>query len=135
VRGADDASARSAIIDAAVSCLFAPNCEPALYTLHFRDGKSRPIYAGELVSGRLIEQICRAAGKSALLRPLEGGPRGMTVSDMQRATSEAIDRLARLLTLRNVREYLADLPEDIDVVRIERHRARASGTLRYLNAA
>lgn len=133
--GPASAASREEILEAAVSRLYASNSEGAVCTLHFRDGKSREIYAGELVSGRLIEQVCRAAARSAFMRHVGGGARGLMLADMHAATGEAIDRLRALLTLRNVKEYLADLPEDIDVVRVERNSGHASRALRYVHAA
>ncbi|MBW2723332.1 MAG: AAA family ATPase [Deltaproteobacteria bacterium] len=133
--GPASAASREEILEAAISRLYASNSEGAVCTLHFRDGKSRQVYAGELMSGRLIEQICRAAARGAFMRHVGGGARGLMLADMHAATGEAIDRLRTLLTVRNVKEYLTDLPEDIDVIRVERNTGHASRALRYVHAA
>ena len=126
---------REEILEVAIARLYAPNSEGAICTLHFRDGKSRAVYAKELMSGRTIEQICRAAARSAFMRHMGGGARGLVLSDMHAAVSEAIDRLRSLLTVRNVNEYLIDLPEDIDVIRVERNTGPTNRALRYVHAA
>jgi ATP-dependent 26S proteasome regulatory subunit len=131
--GAAAAETRREIIETAVSRLYAPNGEDALCVLYFRDGKARPVSARELVSGRLIEQICRSARQEAFVRHLSGGAAGVRVADMEKAASEAIQRLSTTLTLHNAREHLDDLPQDVDVVRVETSRRRVMRPIRYLN--
>jgi ATP-dependent 26S proteasome regulatory subunit len=126
---------RCEIIESAVSRLYAPNGEDALCVLYFRDGKSRPVSVRELVSGRLIEQICRSAREGAFARHLGGGTAGVRVADMEKAVSEAIQRLSTTVTPRNAREYIDDLPQDLDVVRVETPRRRVARPIRYLNTA
>jgi proteasome ATPase len=127
------ASSRQDLIARAVSRLFAPNADNQLCTLKFRDGKSRPIAARELISGRVIEQICRAARQRAFLRDVRLGDAGLRGEDIDEAVSDAIDRLATTLTPQNARAYLADLPHDIDVVAVEPVVRQLSRAHRYLN--
>jgi ATP-dependent 26S proteasome regulatory subunit len=87
--GSAAAETRCEITESAVSRLYAPNGEDALCVLYFRDGKTRPVGARELVSGRLIEQICRSAREAAFVRHLGGGAAGVRVADMEKAVSEA----------------------------------------------
>jgi len=115
--GAD--ATRQEIIETAVSRLYSPNAQNEICTLRFRDGKTRTIAARELASGRLIEQICRSACRFAYLRDVRGGEPGVTAGDMHKALDEAIARLRTTLTIHNVRVYLGDLPQDIDVVAVE----------------
>ena len=133
--GSDAAETRKEIIETAVSNLYAPNAADALCTLHFRDGKTRPVGVRELVSGRLFEQICRSARQSAFERHVAGGTAGVRVVDMEKAVSAATQRLATTLTLHNVREHLEDLPQDADVVRVETPQRRVVRPIRYLNTA
>jgi SpoVK/Ycf46/Vps4 family AAA+-type ATPase len=110
---------RRELIDRAVSRMFAPNAENELCAVRFRDGKTRTVAARELASGRLIEQICRAARQTAFLREVQAGERGIRVADIDDAVADAIERLTTTLTPRNIRAYLNDLPQDIDVVSVE----------------
>ncbi len=131
--GALAESTREELIETAVSCLFAPNGENPLCVLHFRDGSTRSVGAHELVSGRLIEQLCRAARTSALARQVRGGARGVRVSDIRTAVSLATERLATTITRGNAHHYIADLPDDIDVVRVERPTRQVKRMQTYLN--
>jgi ATP-dependent 26S proteasome regulatory subunit len=133
--GLASAETRREIIESAVSRLYAPNSENAISVLHFRDGSSRAVDARQLVSGRLIEQICRSACEAAFARQLGGGTAGVRVSDMAEAVAAAIEGLATTMTLRNAHQYLEDLPDDADVVRVERPRRKVKRPTRYLNVA
>jgi len=133
--GSAEAETRKEIIETAVSNLYAPNAADALCILHFRDGKTRPVGVQEVVSGRLFEQICRAARQVAFERHVAGGTEGVRVADMEKAVSDATQRLATTLTLHNVREHLEDLPQDADVVRVETPQRRVVRPIRYLNTA
>ena len=122
---------RQALIDAGVSRLYEPNTDNMIASLQFRDGKRREVAARELVSGRLIEQICGAARAAAFERQCRGGESGVSVEDMQAAAAEAIGRLRKTLTTRNVRNFLSDLPQDLDVVSVESNQPRIE-TARYV---
>ncbi len=124
---------RDEILDTGVARLYAANGDADLCTIHFRDGQVRRIKAGELVSGRLLEQICRSAAERAFVRDVSGGTSGVEVGDMHHAVSDAMEMLATTLTIRNAREYLDDLPQDIDVVRVERLTHRVARRMRYVN--
>ena len=110
---------RQAIIDAGVSRLYDPNSNNMIASLQFRDGKRRDVAAQELVSGRLIEQICTAARASAFERHCRGGDPGISVIDMKTAAGDAIERLRNTLTVRNIKSYLSDIPQDLEVVEVE----------------
>ena len=115
---------RQALIDTGVSRLYEPNADNMIASLQFRDGKRREVTARELVSGRLIEQICTSVRAAAFERRCRGGESGLSVEDMQTATADAIERLRQTLSMRNVTGYLLDLPHDVDVVSVEAIRPR-----------
>jgi len=117
--GDDLPDLRQAIIDAGLSRLYDPNSNNKIASLQFRDGKRREVAARELVSGRLIEQICTAARAMAFERHCRGGESGVSIVDMQTSTGDAIERLRETLTVRNVKSYLGDIPHDLDVVEVE----------------
>jgi SpoVK/Ycf46/Vps4 family AAA+-type ATPase len=131
--GQASARTRQALIETAVSRLYAPNGENELCTLRFRDGKTRKIGARELMSGRLIEQICRAARQAAFLRHHRQGIPGLTVSDIEEAVTATIGRLSTTLSRYNVHAYLSDLPQDVDVVAVEPSVRRVPHTRRLMN--
>lgn len=122
---------RQSLIDAGVSRLYEPNTDNMIASLQFRDGKRREVAARELVSGRLIEQICGAARAAAFERQCRGGESGVSVEDMQAAAADAIGRLRKTLTTRNVQSFLSDLPQDLDVVAVESIQPRVE-TARYI---
>jgi ATP-dependent 26S proteasome regulatory subunit len=126
------ADTRAEIVDRAVSRLYSPNAENEVSVIKFRDGKTRTVAARDLMSGRMIAQICRAARQAAFLRDVNKKDRGVRVEDMEEAVCQAIERLAATLTPRNAHAYL-ELPQDIDVVAVEPIRRHAAGAHRYLN--
>jgi len=123
------------VIDTAVSLLYAPNAGNELCVLRFRDNKTRTVHARELVSGRLIEQVCHQACQEAFLRELGGGDAGLTVQDMRDAVASAIRKLSTTLTPRNVHTYLTDLSNDTDVVDIRPIERKVDRPHRYLAKA
>ena len=126
---------RREMIETAVSRFYSPNGENEICRLRFRDGTTRMIAARELLSGRMIAQVCKEACRRAFVREVGGGERGLRVDDMEHAVAKAIDRLASTLSIQNCHFYLADLPQDLDVVSVEVSRPRAVRTHQYLNAA
>lgn len=128
------AELRSELLDGAVSLLYAPNAENEIARITLRDGTSRAVRARELASGRLIEQICLAARERAFRRHARAEGAGLTTADAADAVSEALLRLSTTLTVHNARAHLDDLPDDLDVVRVEPIRARPERRHRYRHA-
>ena len=126
---------RAELIDCAVSRLYAPNAGNEVCTLKLRDGKTRTISAAALVSGRLIQQISLIAKKRAIHRVIANGPTGLKREDMEVAISEALERMATLLTPHNAHSYLETLGEDEQVVAVEPIRRRVDRPMHYLHIA
>ena len=128
--GAAAPATRRTMIESAVAKLCLPNAAGAtLATLRFRDGKTRAVQARDLMSGRLIEQICTEARERAFQRQVDGGTRGVTADDLDLAVDTVRDRLRATLTPQNVHSYLTDLPHDLGVVAVDlAPRARVSTT-------
>ncbi len=126
---------RSEVLETATSLLYAPNAENEVARLGLRDGTSRTVRARDLASGRLIEQICRAAREKAFRRHARSGPSGLSSADAADAVADALARLATMLSVHNARAHLDDLPEDVDVVAVEAIRARPERRHRYRHAS
>ena len=126
-------STRENLIDHSVSKFYSPNAGNELCTLRFRDGKQRIIVARELASGRLFENVCRTARRSAFLREVRGGTAGVQLSDMQDAVSQTLERMRTTLTIHNAHAYLTDLPQDVDVVSVEPIVRKVKQPHKYLN--
>jgi hypothetical protein len=131
--GTEASSTRDDLIDRAVSQLYSPNGDNSLCTIRFRDGKERVVTARELVSGRSIEQICKAAARKAYLRYLDTREHGVRAEDMDQAVSESIARWTTTLTRNNAHAYLSNLPQDVDVVAVEPVARRVRGYHQYVN--
>jgi SpoVK/Ycf46/Vps4 family AAA+-type ATPase len=131
--GSASQETRTQLIDLALSRIFDPNGDNTLCQVKFRDGRQRAIAAAELVSGRLIKQICRAACQRAYLRDLTHGERGIRTVDIEEAVADAIERLSTTLAPHNVRSYIPTLPQDVDVVSVEPVVRRVNRIHRYLN--
>ena len=122
---------RRQAIEAAVQQLYSPNAENDLCTLRLRDGSARTVAARQLLSGRVIEQMCRAARRRAFLRHAGGGEAGIQVGDLERCVEKALSRMRTTLTPRNAHSYLPDLPQDIGIVAVERIEPRVDRPSRY----
>jgi proteasome ATPase len=133
--GAKRRDTRQEVISQAVSRLYSPNADNQLCTLRFRDGKQRAVTARELLSGRVIEQVCRSARQAAFYRELEGGGAGVRVEDMEEAVADVLERLSTTLTRHNVYAYLSDLPQDVDVIAVDPVVRRVSRPHRFLRSA
>ncbi len=135
VDGCDSAEARRRIIDCAVSRIYAPNGDGELAEITFRNGKRRKVKAGDLINGASIANIARVALERALLRDQEEGEFVLRLEDVYHAMAGEFESLARPLTPANCRNYLQDLPQDIDVVQVEPLRRKVPRFFRYIQAA
>jgi SpoVK/Ycf46/Vps4 family AAA+-type ATPase len=133
--GASASSSRSEIIGTVVSRLYAPNSGNELCTLKFADGRTRVIAANEMVSGRLLSQICQSAKQSAFHRDASSGVRGIQLADIDSAVGVALEQLATSLSPQNVHHHLDDLADDEVVVSVVPHVSRVPNRQRYLTPA
>ncbi len=124
---------RHEVIEVALSRIYGPNADNQLSTIKFRDGSQRTVSAGELMSGRVIEQICRSVRQRAFLRDVTSNERGIQVPDIEEAVADVIDRLATTLSQQNVRSYLTNLPQDKDIISVQPMTRRVPRAHRYLN--
>jgi proteasome-associated ATPase len=127
--------ARRYLIQSAVSTIYSPNGNNELVQIGFRDGKRRMVKASELISGASIAKIVRIAVENACLREAERGLSGVQVEDIMHGLAEEFECLAKSLTPANCRLHLSDLPQDVDVVRVEPVIKRVSHVFQYVNAA
>ena len=116
--GEGPSAAREHLLDLAVGQIFAQNADTEVANLTLRDGKRRLVRAADLVSGAHLEAIAQAAIERACIREWESGPEGVNGGDIDAAVSDFF-RITRVLTPRNARNYLRDLPQDVDVVRVD----------------
>lgn len=130
--GEDPFAVREGLLDVAVAQLFAQNANTELANVTLRDGKRRVVRACDLLSGAQLEAIAQAAVERACVREAEGGPGGVTAADMQAAISDFFLSAPRALTPRNARNYLCDLPQDVDVVRVDLVERKVSHPHRYM---
>jgi proteasome-associated ATPase len=131
----DPGETRSRLISQLVSQIYAPNGENELATLTFRDGKRRVVRAADLISGASIAKIASDAIERAGVREIETGESGVRLSDLLAAAAEEFSSAARVLTPANCSRYLSDLPQDVDVVRVECAERKTFRSFRYLNVA
>jgi proteasome ATPase len=125
-------AARAAVINAALSCLYAPNAEGEVAAVTFRDGTRRPILARELVSGAMLAKLARVAIERACNREVDGGKGGVDPADLVNAIADELDSAVRALTPQNCRAFIRDLPQDLTVVRVEPTRRKGPRAHRYL---
>jgi SpoVK/Ycf46/Vps4 family AAA+-type ATPase len=116
---AGQASAREELLQFAVGQLFAENGDTELAHLTLRDGKRRLIRAADLLNGASLQSIALSALERAVLRDDEGGPAGVCAADISAAISYFLVAAPRALTPRNARNYIQDLPQDVDVTSVD----------------
>ena len=132
--GDDHAATRNELIDAAVSSIYAPNAED-LATLVFRDGSRRGVRPPDLISGAVIANICRHAKRKACRREIARTDNpGVTAEDLEIAIDEEFATAAKGLTPANCRQHL-EVPQDLDLVKVEISGQRLPRATRYLQTA
>jgi len=119
VDSADPRRARELIVEAALSRIYSGDAESELATITFRDGRQRVVRAADLINGAEIAGMAQRAVEQACWREAETGQPGIRVSDVLDAVCEFMHAAARRLTPSNCRDHLDDLPQDLDVVRVE----------------
>lgn len=131
----DSGTVRGELIDAAVSTIFVADGTSDLAHIMFRDGKRRPVRACDLLSGAGIAAIADAAIERACVREARGGDSGVRLPDVLAAVGDYFQSAASALTPHNCNNYLDDLPQDVDVVRVEPVLRKVRQPYRYFNAA
>jgi proteasome-associated ATPase len=131
----DSSAARGEIIEASVSKIYSPNGYSDLLTITFRDGKRRVVRAKELLSGASIAKIALSAKERACLDEIESGQPGVRLKHVLSAICEELESIAATLTPANCRLHLADLPQDVDVVRVEPIQKKVPRPHTYLHVA
>ncbi len=119
-------ASREAILDAGISRIYAPHGLGDLATVTLRDGKRRTVVGRDLVNGASIAKICQSAMERACLREAETGDAGLRTGDLLEAIDRELETATRGLSPRNCRQYLSDLPQDVDVVKVEPVRVRGA---------
>ena len=127
--GAEAAATRAQILDAAVSRLFAPNADNAVCLVRYRDGTDYTVRMPDLVSGRLILQMCETACRSGFLR--QDAP-GLQLADIEAAAESTIERMRGSLTVHNIHAHV-DLAPDLAVLAVQPLGGKVKQPHRYLN--
>lgn len=135
LEGLSSSAARSEIIESAVSKVYSPNGDSDLLAITFRDGKRRVVRAKELLSGASIAKIALSAKERACLQEIETGQTGVRLKHVLSAIAEELESIAGTLTPANCRQHLTDLPQDVDVVRVEAIQRKVARPHAYLHVA
>lgn len=126
---------RADLIDSIVSRLYVPNGEGNLAELTFRDNTRRPVRAVDLINGATLANIAHKGIERACFREAEGGASGLCLEDLLAAVHEELQTLVSALTRVNCRNFIEDLPQDIDVVKVEPVTPAVQRAYRYLRLA
>jgi SpoVK/Ycf46/Vps4 family AAA+-type ATPase len=111
-------AAREELLQLTVGQLFAENRDTELAYLTLRDGTRRLIRAADLLNGASLQSIAYSALERAVRRDDEGGPAGICAADISAAISDFFVAAPKNLTPRNARNYIQDLPQDVDVTSV-----------------
>jgi proteasome-associated ATPase len=116
--GADQAI--TVMVHAALAALYAPNgLDFTLAVLVFRDGSRRPLTAPDVISGAFIAQGAAEAKRRSCLRVLRGHPAGVTTRDLLAGLEQQLRGILQRLKPGPALRQMLDLPEDLDVVKVE----------------
>jgi proteasome-associated ATPase len=126
---------REALVESVLGSIFDPNGAGELAELTFRDGRRRSVTPRDLVSGASIQKIVQDATERACLREIESGAVGLRLGDLLDASEEEFARCAALLVPLNCHRHISDLPQDVDVVNVERPRRPLRRRHSYLRSA
>lgn len=129
----DQATARKRMVHSAVSAIFSPNGDRDLSIIIFRDGNRRTVKSVDLVSGAVIKKIANKAIADACLRDIKTGQSGLMLKDVLTSIHEEFESAASVLTPFNCRNYIANLPQDVDIMSVERIEKNLRKPHRYLN--
>jgi proteasome-associated ATPase len=135
LEGFSSNAARREIIESAVSKIYSPNGGSELLTITFRDGKRRAVRAKELLSGASIAKIALSAKERACVEEIETGQTGVRLKHVLSTIAEELECIAGTLTPGNCRQHLSDLPQDVDVVRVEAIQTKVARPHAYLHVA
>jgi SpoVK/Ycf46/Vps4 family AAA+-type ATPase len=131
----DPGASRQRIIDTAVARLYAPNGVGDVASIMFRDSSRRALQARDLMSGATIANIARSAIVRACLREVESGESGLDTADMLEAIADELSAAVSALTPLNCHAHVSDLPQDLQVVRVEPVVTKVRKPHRFVRAA
>ncbi|MFN0178493.1 MAG: AAA family ATPase [Gemmatimonadales bacterium] len=131
----ESGQSRDRLLEVAVGRIYAPNGIGVVAQLTLRDGRKRAVTASELVSGAVLAQVAQDAIERAAFREAEGGQGGVRVIDLLEAADDAVQAAAESLSPVNCRNHLDDLPQDVDVVKVEPSTRTSRRDYRYLRLA
>jgi len=136
----DQSAVRQGVINAAVSAIFAPNGSNALAKVTLRDNTRRIVTSCDLLSGAAIGKVSQVAIKALARRMVaarEAGcasdGMGIRVQDVLTAISDEFNTVARGLTRHNIKRYIKDLPEDVEVTGVEQISRQVLRPHKYMN--
>src|SRR5271157_2360923 len=95
--------------------------------------KRRVVRASEMINGAEIAGIAQAAIERACVRESQNGSSGVELHDVLAGVGAFLEKSMSVLTPANCRNYLEDLPQDVDVVRVEPVRRRVRDSYQYFN--
>ncbi len=132
--GKGGAAAAEQMIEAALSAIYAPNGENhTLATLTFRDGSRKPLTAEQVMSGALIGNAVREAKGRSCRRAMKNGAAGIAAADLLAALDRQLSGIAQRLKPGAALQQMLDLPQDLDVVKVEAHARMQEKSYEYLS--
>jgi proteasome-associated ATPase len=135
LEGFSSDKARTEIIESAVSKIYSPNGDSDLVAITFRDGKRRVVRSNELLTGASIAKISLLAKERACVEEIETGKTGVRLNHVLSAIADELESIGAALTPANCRQHLSDLPQDVDVVRVEPIKRKVARPHTYLHVA
>ncbi len=87
--GGEQVQARTALVDAILESIFHRTEDNRILSIRLRNGQSKVLYRGDLVSGAILASIVQRAKEKAIDRAIQSGqPAGLLLEDLQGAVSE-----------------------------------------------
>lgn len=131
----DPAACREFLIGSVASRIYAPNGGGRLGWAKFRDGSEHPIEAADMMNGATLANLVQRAKQKACLRDIRTGVAGLTLDDLLESTAIELETLWSKLSVRNCRDLVPGLSQDLDVVSLRPAARKTSRSHRVLRAS
>ncbi|MBL8829231.1 MAG: AAA family ATPase [Planctomycetaceae bacterium] len=108
------------LIEPLLASLYSPNGNySTVVQVRLSDSRRIDIPARSLLSGAMLESLCREAAESAAVREIDGGSPGIAFEDLELALEQQLRSVCSVLTPGNIKSYVSHLPQDGHPVAVE----------------
>ncbi|MEQ1843566.1 MAG: hypothetical protein ABL994_24430, partial [Verrucomicrobiales bacterium] len=120
---------RAGLIERAVAMLYGAQSEIA--SVKYADGKTETIVAKNLISGRIIKQICEAASRKAFSRDVNHRDPGLRMEDIESGVHDALATMRSGLSRSSIHSYVDGLRKEVEIIAVDPIMPRVANPRQY----